>query len=425
MLKCSSDQGYIMKLSQLFTKTRKDVPKEEISINAQLLIKGGFIDKEMAGVYTFLPLGLKVLKKIENIIREEINNIGGVEILMPTLTSIEKYKTTNRQNLDVLFKTKLYSGADFVLNQSHEEVITPLVQQFAKSYKDLPKYVFQIQTKFRNEPRAKSGLLRGREFLMKDLYSFHTNVADLDDYYQKAQKAYKKIFTRFGLGDITYLTFASGGTFSKYSHEYQTLCEAGEDEIHLCEKCRIAVNKEIINEQKTCPECGNKKLIVKKTIEVGNIFKLMDKFSKAFGYTYTDAKGQNQPVIMGCYGIGLSRNMGAIVEVHHDEKGIIWPQSVAPFQVQLIELKAKSQKLKAESEKLYEDLQKAGVEVLYDDRDVNAGEKFVDADLIGCPIRIVVSEKTLRENSVEFKKRNQKEEKLMKIKDVIKILSRY
>lgn len=409
-----------MKLSHLFTKTRKDVPKEETSTNAQFLIKGGFIDKEMAGVYSFLPLGLRVLKKIENIIREEMEVIDGQEILMPTLTSVEKYKTTNRQNLEVLFKTKLYSGADYVLNQSHEEVITPLVQQFVKSYKDLPKAVYQIQNKFRNEPRAKSGLLRGREFLMKDLYSFHTDEKDLDKYYQKAQRAYEKIFARLGIGDITYLTFASGGSFSKYSHEYQTECQAGEDEIYLCQDCRVAVNKEIIAEQKVCPECGNKKLRVVKTIEVGNIFKLMDRFSKAFDYTFTDGKGQNQPVIMGCYGIGISRNMGTIVEVHHDERGIIWPQSIAPFQVQLIELNTKNLKLKTKVEELYDQLQKAGVEVLYDDREVSAGEKFADCDLIGCPIRIVVSDKTLAKNSVEVKKRKQKEGKLVKIGDITK-----
>ncbi|EKD56689.1 MAG: Proline-tRNA ligase [uncultured bacterium] len=438
-----------MKLSQLFTKTRKNVPKEETSLNAQLLIKGGFIDKEMAGVYTFLPLGLKVLRKIENIVREEINNIGGVEVLMPTLTSIEKYKTTGRENIDVLFKTKLYSGSEFVLNQSHEEVITPLVQQFASSYKDLPRYVYQIQNKFRNEVRAKSGLLRGREFLMKDLYSFHKDSEDLDKYYEKATKAYVKIFKRLGFKEV-YLTFASGGTFSKYSHEFQVPCEAGEDEIHVCDKCNIAVNKEITEkpfdtapsrilgagqgkQKGVCPQCGNKKLRkIDRTIEVGNIFKLNDKFSKSFNYYFIDDKGQRQPVLMGCYGIGISRNMGAIVESNYDDKGIVWPESVAPYQVHLIELKTshsakasrdkQNSKPKTKVEKLYNQLYDAGVEVLYDDREVSAGEKFADADLIGCPTRIIISERTLQENSVEIKKRDQEKGKLVEIKDVINYL---
>lgn len=409
-----------MKLSQLFTKTRKNVPKEETSLNAQLLIKGGFIDKEMAGVYTFLPLGLRVLRKIENIVREEINNIGGVEVLMPTLTSIEKYKITGRENIDVLFRTKLYSGSEFVLNQSHEEVVTPLVGQFAGSYKDLPRAVYQIQTKFRNEVRAKSGLLRGREFLMKDLYSFHKDEKDLNTYYDLATKAYHKIFKRLGFKDV-YLTFASGGTFSRYSHEFQVPCEAGEDEIHLCEKCNIAVNKEIINDQNTCPQCGNKKLkLINRAIEVGNIFKLNDKFSKSFNYHFIDDKGQRQPVLMGCYGIGISRNMGAIVESNHDEKGIVWPQSIAPYSVQLIELDNKRTKeLKNKAEKLYEDLLEEGIEVLYDDRDISAGDKFADADLIGCPTRIIISDRTLEENSVEVKKRVEEKGKLVEIKNVI------
>lgn len=403
-----------MKLSELFTKTTKSVSKDEVSINAQLLERGGFIKKEMAGVYSYLPLGFCVLKKIENIIREEMNDIGGVEILMPTLTSIESYKTTGRDKLDILFKTELYSGAKFILNQSHEEVITPLVKNYINSYKDLPKYIYQIQNKFRNEPRAKSGLLRTREFIMKDLYSFHTDEKDLDKYYEIAQKSYFKLFKRLGLNTI--LTYASGGTFSKYSHEFQVITPAGEDEIHLCEKCNVAVNKEIIKEQKVCPECGNKNLITKKAIEVGNIFKLKTKFSDAFKLNFTDKDGKDRPVIMGCYGIGLGRVMGAIVEVNHDDIGIIWPKEVAPFSVQLIELKASA-------EKIYDKLNKSGIEVLYDDRDTSPGQKFADADLIGCPVRIVVSERTLEKDSVEVKERGKKEGKLVKIDQLHKIFN--
>lgn len=411
-----------MKLSSLFTKTKKNISHEEESINAKLLIRGGFINKEMAGVYSYLPLGFRVLKKIENIIREEMNAIGGEEILMPTLTSVENYKITGRHNLDILFKTKLHTGVDFILNQSHEEVIVPLVKNFISSYNDLPRYVYQIQNKFRNEARAKSGLLRVREFIMKDLYSFHTEEGDLDKYYGTVKKTYFRLFKRMGLDPI--LTFASGGSFSKYSHEYQVITDFGEDEIYVCKKCNIAVNKEIIDEQKFCPECKGKSLEAKKAIEIGNIFKLSTKFSKPFNLNFQDKNGKNQLVVMGCYGIGLGRAMGTIVEVCHDEKGIIWPQSVAPFQVQLIELKSKSEKLKTNVLKLYKDLQKSKIEVLYDDREVSAGEKFADADLIGCPIRIVVSDRTLAKNSVEVKKRNQKIVEMVKVDKIVKLLKK-
>jgi len=406
-----------MKLSQLFTKTRRNVSKDEESTNAELLIRGGFINKEMAGVYSYLPLGFRVLKKIENIIREEINVLGGEEILMPTLTSIENYKITGREKMDILFKTKLHSGADFFLNQSHEEVVVPLVKQFVNSYKDLPFYVYQIQNKFRNEPRAKSGLLRAREFIMKDLYSFHSNEKDLDLYYEKVAKAYFTIFKKIGLNPI--LTFASGGTFSKYSHEFQVITEAGEDEIYLCKKCNIAVNKEIIEEQKVCPKCKNKNLEPNRAIEVGNIFKLNTKFSEPFGLLFKDKNGKDQTVIMGCYGIGLGRAMGTVVEASHDEHGIIWPKEIAPYQAHLIAL-SKDKK----AEKLYHDLQKSGSEILYDDRDVSAGEKFADCDLIGCPVRIVVSDRTLEKDSVEVKYRDKDKIEFVKIDKIVEILNK-
>ena len=399
-----------MKMTELFTKTRKDISKEEESTNAKLLLKGGFINKEMAGVFSYLPLGLRVLKKIENIIREEMNSIGGQEVLMPTLTSIENYKTTGREKIDVLFKTKLYNDSEFILNQSHEEVVVPLAKNFINSYRDLPVYIYQIQNKFRNEARAKSGLLRAREFIMKDLYSFHSDEKDLDKYYELAKKTYFKLFRRMGIDTI--LTYASGGTFSKYSHEFQVICDSGEDEIYLCNKCNIAVNKEIINEQKKCPECSNSKLEKKKSIEVGNIFKLNTKFSNPFKLIYKDTKGQDKPVIMGCYGIGLGRAMGTIVEISHDEKGIIWPNTISPFKVHLIEIKSNA-------EKIYNEIKNAGIEVLYDNRDVSAGEKLTDSDLIGCPVRIILSERTEKEKSVEIKFRNKKESKLIKFDKII------
>ncbi len=402
-----------MKFSELFSKTQRDISKDEVSVNAQYLIKGGFISKQMAGVYTFLPLGLRVLRNIEKIIRKEINAIGGQEVLMPTLTQAENYKLTGRDKIDVLLRTKLHTGSEIILNQSHEEVVTPLVKQFVNSYKDLPKYVYQIQTKFRNEPRAKSGILRGREFIMKDLYSFHADEKDLEKYYDLVTKAYLKIFKQFGLDAI--LTYASGGTFSKYSHEFQVVTDAGEDEIYLCPKCNVAINKEIIDEQKVCPKCGNHKLEIKKSIEVGNIFKLKDKFTKAFDFNFINSDGKTNPVIMGCYGLGLTRVMGAVVEVNHDEKGIIWPITIAPYKIHLISLGQDK-----EAEKIYNDLIKNGYEVLFDDRiDATAGQKFSDADLIGLPIRIVVSKKTLEKDSVEIKLRNQDKVELINIKKIL------
>lgn len=414
--------------SELFTKTRREAPKDEEAVNARLLIRAGFIDKVMAGVYNFLPLGFRVFKKIENIIREEMNNAGGQEILMSSLHSKSNWEQTGRwENYDSLFRfTSFYSKIDYVLGPTHEEIISPLMGKFVFSYKDLPKYVFQIQNKFRDEKRAKSGLLRGREFFMKDLYSFHKDEADLDKYYEKVQKSYEKIFKAVGLEKLTYLTFASGGTFSKYSHEFQTLISAGEDIIFICNNCKIAVNKEIIGKQTPlvgeCPQCGNKNLKEEKAVEVGNIFKLKTKYSAPFNLKYKNEKGELRGVIMGCYGIGLNRLMGTIVEIFHDEKGIIWPESVAPFRAHLLELTAKNSKLKAFVDKIYNSLQKAGVEVLYDNRkDVTIGEKFADADLIGIPYRLVISEKT--GEKIEVKKRDENKTKLVSENELLKWLT--
>lgn len=408
-----------MHYSKLFGKTSKTVSADEESINAQFLIRGGFVNKQMAGVYNYLPLGLRVLTKIQNIVREEMTAIGGNEILMPTLTQEESYKTTGRDTMDVLFHTEGPGGAKYVLNPTHEEIVTPLVQKYTFSYNDLPLAVFQIQNKYRNEPRAKSGILRGREFNMKDLYSFHDSEDSLNEFYEIAKKAYHKIYARLGLGDLTVLTYASGGAFSRYSHEFQTLCEVGEDTVYFCEKCRIGINKEIIEDQNSCPECGNVDLLEKKGIEVGNIFKLGTRFTDAFGFKYLDAGGKEQPIPMGCYGIGPSRVMGTLVEVFHDDKGIKWPESVAPFKYHLLAL-GKEDETFVEAEKIYKNLVSQGVEVLYDDRrGVTAGEKFADADLIGLPIRLVVSKKTLAENSVEQKRRDETEASLVKISDLL------
>ena len=428
------DFSKTMLQSQLFTKTIKQAPKDEKSINAQLLIRAGFVDKLMAGVYSYLPLGLRVLKKIENIIREEMNNISGQEVFMPVLHPKEIWQKTERWQYSEMFKLKNRQGKDFGLGWTHEEVITPIAQKFVKSYKDLPVFIYQIQDKFRDELRAKSGLLRGREFMMKDLYSFHQDESDLEKYYQKVIKAYFRIFKRCGIERQTFLTSASGGAFSKYSHEFQTLTDSGEDEIYLCQKCKLGVNREIIEKERyQCPECKSRKLVTKKSIEVGNIFKLKERFSKAFDFKFRDEKGLEKFVLMGCYGIGLGRLLGAVVEVYHDDKGIIWPKQVAPFDVHLIQiekcpnrndLEFYSRKIKKASQKLYQDLQKQGIEVLYDDREEkSAGEKFAEADLIGIPIRIVISEKTLAKNSAEIKKREKKEVKLVKIKRLPQFLN--
>ncbi|TRZ78520.1 prolyl-tRNA synthetase [bacterium] len=407
-----------MQQTKLFTKTIKEAPKDETSLNARLLMQAGFVDKLMAGVYTFLPLGLRVLNKIENIIREEMNAIDGQEILMPALQPKENWDKTDRWESmdDILYKFKGANQRELTLGSTHEEIITPLMSKFVNSYKDLPFSAYQFQTKFRNEERAKSGLLRGREFRMKDLYSFHTDQDDLDQYYEKAQGAYARIFEKLGVGNITHLTYATGGAFSKYSHEYQTLADVGEDTIYLCEKCSIAVNKEIIDEQKVCPKCGNTDLKEKKSIEVGNIFKLGEKFSKAFDLKYKDQDGKDKNVLMGCYGIGPSRIMGALVEIYHDDKGIIWPEEIAPFKVHLIDIKQNEK-----SDKIYDELSKAGIEVLYDDRDISAGVKFADADLIGIPYRIVVSKKTIEQDSVEIKGRGSDVE-MIKIEQLIDYL---
>ncbi len=435
-----------MKQSQLFTKTIKEAPKDEKSINAQLLARAGFIEKLMSGVYSYLPLGFLVLKKIERVIREEINNIGGQEVLLPALHPKSNWEQTNRWQCEEMFKLKSRSGKDYSLGWTHEEIITPLVKKFVQSYKDLPVYVYQIQDKFRDELRVKSGLLRGTEFIMKDLYSFHRDEKDLDSYYEKMKKVYFKIFKRCGLEKQTFLTYASGGAFSKYSHEFQTITPYGEDEIYLCEKCKLAINKEIIEAEKySCSKCKNNKLKIEKSIEVGNIFKLKDRFSRVFDFYFKDKDGKEKIVIMGCYGIGLGRLMGAIVEVYHDEKGIIWPREVAPFLAHLIQIE-NNQKIKKAAEDLYKNLsssapqkrgyggstvafgeggQKDKIEVLYDDRNnKTAGEKFNEADLIGIPYRIVISEKTIKSDCVEIKKRNESKTKLIKIKQLPNFLKR-
>lgn len=399
-----------MRYSALFGKTVKQAPHDTDSTNARLLTQGGFIRQLMAGVYSYLPLGLRVLDRIEQIVREEMQSIGAQEVLMPALQPKDPWATTGRWSdpgPEVMFQFMARGDKEMGLGWTHEEIITPLAGGFIRSYKDLPFAAYQIQTKFRNEPRAKSGLLRGREFRMKDLYSFHATPEDLEAYYLKVQGAYANIFRRLGLD--AFLTEASGGAFSKYSHEYQVLTDSGEDIIFYCSACRYAQNREVaeVKAGDTCPKCSQGTIAEGKAIEVGNIFRLHTRFSDAFGVLFTDEDGSRKPVLMGCYGLGPSRVMGGIVEVHHDERGIVWPASVAPFAVHVLSLRGKVDPTapQNEAEKLVAELEAVGVSVLWDDRDVSPGEKFADADLLGLPLRLVISEKTLAEDVVEWKTR--------------------
>jgi prolyl-tRNA synthetase len=409
-----------MKQSKYYLRTSKTAPADDVSINARLLEQGGFIEKTLAGVYSFLPLGFRVLQKIENIIREEMNAIGGNELLMPAMQPKENWQKTGRwDELDVLFKVKSQHGYEVALGPTHEEIVTPLSQRIISSYRDLPQAVYQIQTKFRDEPRAKSGLLRGREFRMKDLYSFHASEEDLSNYYKVAAEAYRKIFERLGIPAV--YVEASGGTFSKFSHEFQVEIPSGEDSIQVCNSCGLGVNKEIFSDDKTCTSCGKHDYRDAKASEVGNIFELKTKYSDAFNLQYTAEDGSQKSVLMGCYGIGPSRCMGVIVEKWNDDKGIIWPEAVAPFQVHLISLAGKEgEAVLTAADRIYADLQAAGVEVLYDDRaDKSAGEKFADSDLLGIPHRIIISAKTVAENSAELKQRNQQEASLIPLDQIV------
>ncbi|MDD5696861.1 MAG: His/Gly/Thr/Pro-type tRNA ligase C-terminal domain-containing protein [Candidatus Pacebacteria bacterium] len=401
-----------MRQTELFSKTFKENPKDEKSLNAQLLIRAGFVDKLSAGIYSFLPLGLRVVRNIERIVREEMDKIGAQEILMPALHPKENWEATKRWEVEEMFKIK---DEELGLGWTHEEIITPLMTKHILSHKDLPKYVYQIQAKFRNEPRAKSGVLRGKEFIMNDLYSFHDSEEDLIQYYEKVKEAYSNIWERCGIKEKTYLTLASGGTFSQYSHEFQTVTPSGEDTIFICQSCGTAINKEI--NEGICPNCGKENLKEEKAIEVGNIFKLGTRYSEPFNLK--DEKGRM--ILMGCYGVGISRLVGAIVEVSNDEKGIIWPNQVAPFAVHLILLEDGNKK---KADEVYAILQKGNFEVLYDDRiDKTAGEKFNDCDLMGIPLRIVVSKKT-GDDAVEVRSRKDKEIKLVKIKELMKNVER-
>lgn len=398
-----------MKQSHLFTKTRKEAPADEQAKNAELLIKGGFIHKEMAGVYSFLPLGLRVIQKIENIIRAEMNTIGGMEMRTSVIQTKDVWEKSNRWDDEIVdnwFKTTLKNGTEIGLSFTNEEAYANIMKQYISSYKDLPAYPYDFKSIFRNETRSKSGIMRGREFYWKALYSFSKDDAQHQEFYEKSKQAYKNVFQKVGIGHLTYMTFASGGTFSQFSHEFQTITGAGEDTIYIDETKGIAVNKEVYTDE-VLAQLGLSKdtLVEQRAVEVGNIFSLGTKFSAPFDLYYTDENGEKHLAVMGSYGIGLGRLMGTVVEVLSDDKGIIWPASIAPFKVHLLAL-GESENVQKEANALYEALNAAGVEVLFDDRTgFSAGEKFADADLIGLPYRVVISERSLKENSGEVKKR--------------------
>ncbi len=415
--------------SLLFTKTRKEGPKDEVSKNANLLVRAGFISKEMAGVYSYLPLGLRVIKKIEGIIRDEMDKIGGTEMKTSIIQSKEIWEKSGRWSNEVFgnwFKTQLKNGTEVGLSFTNEEAYANILKSYVSSYKDLPIYPYDFKEIFRNEERSKSGLLRGREFYWKALYSFSKDEKEHEIFYEKAKEAYLKIFKRAGIGDSTFISFSSGGTFSKFSHEFQTLTDAGEDTIYLDEKKKIAVNKEVYNDE-VLKDLGLKKsdLAEKKAIEVGNIFSLGTKFSEPFDLSYKNEKGEKQLVIMGCYGIGIGRLMGTVVEALSDDKGIVWPASIAPFKVHLILINSLDSKIKETADNLYGKLAKDGVEVLYDDRDARAGEKFADSDLIGIPLRVVVSEKGLGKGEFEVKERASGKVSMLSEKELVKFVENY
>lgn len=394
-----------MKISHLFTKTSKTSPADEVAKNAQLLIRAGYVYKVMAGVYAYTPLGLRVLEKIKQIVREEMNAVGGQEIIMSSLQRKETWERTGRWDdevVDVWFKSKLKDDTEIGFGWSHEEAIMEMMQQFVKSYKDLPTSVYQFQTKLRNEMRAKSGVMRGREFVMKDMYSLHASQEDMDEYYERVITAYKRCYERFGIGESTFVTFASGGAFTKFSHEFQTICDAGEDILYVNEQQTVAVNEEVLDD--AAEELGVEKssLAPVKSAEVGNIFKFGTEKSEQMGITYTDKDGTQKPIYLASYGIGVTRVMGVIVEKFADEKGIVWPENVAPARVYLVSIGQKGSEM---ADTLYNELQANGVEVIYDDRDERPGAKFADAELMGIPYTLTVSDRLVEAGQFELKAR--------------------
>ena len=412
-----------MRLSKNFTRTIKQAPADEVARNAQLLIRAGYVHKTMAGVYSYLPLGLKVVENIKQIVREEMNKISSQELVMSTLQSKELWQETGRWSdelVDVWFKSHLQDGTEVGFGWTHEEPIVDLLRNYLKSYKDLPISVYQFQNKLRNELRAKSGIMRGREFVMKDMYSVHASKEDLDKYYNAAIEAYKRCYDRFGIGDETYVTFASGGAFTKFSHEFQTICDAGEDYIYLHRGKNIAVNEEVLDEAVKELGIDRSELERVKTAEVGNIFNFGMQKSEEMRLVFTDAEGVEQYAYMGSYGIGITRVMGVIVEKFADDKGLVWPENIAPAKVYLVQIGSQS---RATADELYQKLQSAGIETIYDDRDERPGVKFADAELLGIPYRVTVSDRLLDDGKWEVSTRQTGEQRLLTADELLATLN--
>ncbi len=426
-LRPGSCYNLLMKATQLFTHSTKEIPSDETSKNAQLLLRAGFISKEMAGVYAYLPLGLRVIEKIKAIVREEMNAIGGQEIIMTSLQQKELWEKTDRwddEKVDIWFKSALKNGTEVGFGWSHEEQITNMMRNFIHSYKDLPQSMYQFQTKLRNELRAKSGIMRGREFVMKDMYSYAYSDAEHQKIYDQVTAAYLRIFDALGIGDKTYLTYASGGAFTEFSHEFQTITDAGEDIVYLDEDKKLAVNEEVYSDEIISRLSLDKKNLKKvKTAEVGNIFSFGIEKSRQLDLKFTNKEGKEEYVVLGSYGIGITRLMGVIVELFSDEKGMMWPESISPYKVYLAQLGQDKAVLDA-AKRLYEILIKNNVEVFWDDRDARPGEKFSDADLYGFPYRIVVSQNTVKANEYEVKKRNENEAHNFTIDELLNLLAR-
>ena len=411
-----------MRVSNIFTKTSKTAPADEVAKNAQLLIRAGFVYKEMAGVYAYLPLGLRVVEKIKQIVREEMNAIDSNELIMTGLQRKDVWEKTGRWDdgvVDIWFKTKLKDDTELGLGWSHEEPIVEMMKQYVQSYKDLPVSLYQFQTKLRNELRAKSGIMRGREFVMKDMYSFHATKEDLDAYYEKAIEAYKRVYDRLGIGDDTYVTFASGGAFTKFSHEFQTICEAGEDIIYLHREKNIAINEEVIDDAIAELGINRDELEQVKTAETGNIFNFGTQKTDEMGLYYTGEDGKEHSLHIGSYGVGITRAMGVIAEKLSDDKGLVWPESIAPYKVYLVSIGDQGA---AEADTLYEELTAKGVEVLYDDRDARPGAKFADAELMGIPYRLTVSDRLITDGKFELTARASGETTLLTRSELIDTL---
>lgn len=412
-----------MRLSKNFTRTIKQAPADEVARNAQLLIRAGYVHKTMAGVYSYLPLGLKVVENIKQIVREEMNKIDSQELVMSTLQRKELWQETGRWSdelVDVWFKSHLQDGTEVGFGWTHEEPIVELLRGYLKSYKDLPISVYQFQNKLRNELRAKSGIMRGREFVMKDMYSVHASKEDLDKYYNAAIEAYKRCYDRFGIGDETYVTFASGGAFTKFSHEFQTICDAGEDYIYLHRGKNIAVNEEVLDDAVKELDIDRSELERVKTAEVGNIFNFGTQKSEEMRLVFTDAEGVEQYAYMGSYGIGITRVMGVIVEKFADDKGLVWPENIAPAKVYLVQIGSQS---RATADELYQKLQSVGIETIYDDRDERPGVKFADAELLGIPYRVTVSDRLLDDGKWEVSTRQTGEQRLLTADELLATLN--